>query len=656
MSVQFNSERFAEMDLNTATYHELITLLNIGEVGAASIVMARDSLKRNGRKLTLVDLTLDCGIPGDIVKEWMVSGEIQPVPRHEDSGENEQTAVLLVSIAASIQALSEAVDIVNDRQALFESALKAAGLDVTGASAHVTNPTDEVESMSLSRQDSHHQQYRVELEELAETRTTSSHHDYEHQDGKSQQISHQPSSMKSDWSDDLDAALEEQLKLIRQFKLPGEEEDTVHECRRGCSNSRVIRHPEWSRSRQELIMVDECSCGGSNSRVMRHSELSQGAQHTEEPEKIYYKNSSTERSRENVVDAGLEQRLRLIRQSDRSEKEQSSNEVEEETSHVCRCGSIISRVMRHPELNEIGPGHRPIFRPGPNEAHSEEFSPSVGGPRSSRADWNRWSRIRVPEFKGNRSSWHSYLVQFNTIMKMNDCDDNEVKVCKLVEALRGKALDYFESLPEELRLEFESLCSMFEGRFGRQETPATMRSKLKCITQGVEETLAEFGERALKVTSEGYVGMTGQWVQALAVDAFLMGCLDKRSALSSMDKEPQKIDEAVKLMRRLGSHEGTLKTGKRLCTLEEEDGASAPLQVHHMEAIDSSTFEINQLNESIKLLTELLTSTSQKLPLESLGSSGRRAKSFVCFTCGIQGHIARNCPRVSEESKRRKKM
>ena len=680
--MQFNSERFVEMDLNTATYHELITLLNIGEVGAASIVMARDSLKRNGRKLTLVDLTLDCGIPGDIVKEWMVSGEIQPVPRHEDSGENDQTAVLLVSIAASIQALSEAVDIVNDRQSLFESALNAAGLDVTGATAHVTNPIDKKESMSLSRQDSQHQQYRVE--ELTETQTTISHHDYVHQDEKPEQSCHQPSFSESDWSDDLDAALEEQLKLIRQFKLPGEEECMMHECRGGSnsrvirhpelsrnsqelimadecccggSNSRVIRHPEWSRSRQELIMVDECSCGGSNSRVMRHSELSQGAQHTEEPEKIYYKNSSTERSRENVVDAGLEQRLRLIRQSDRSEKEQSSNEVEEETSHVCRCGSIISRVMRHPELNEIGPGPRPIFRPGPNEAHSEEFSPSVGGPRSSRADWNRWSRIRVPEFKGNRSSWHSYLVQFNTIMKMNDCDDNEVKVCKLVEALRGKALDYFESLPEELRLEFESLCSMFEGRFGRQETPATMRSKLKCITQGVEETLAEFGERALKVTSEGYVGMTGQWVQALAVDAFLMGCLDKRSALSSMDKEPQTIDEAVKLMRRLGSHEGTLKTGKRLCTLEEEeDGASAPLQVHHMEAIDSSTFEINQLNESIKLLTELLTSTSQKLPLESLGSSGRRAKSFVCFTCGIQGHIARNCPRVSEESKRRKKM
>ena len=187
VSVQFNSERFVKMDLNTATYSELVTLLNIGEVRAASIVMVRESLERIGTKLTLLDLTLDCGIPGDVVKDLTVNGDIQSIPRHEDSCKSDQTSTLLVSIAASIQALSEAVDIVNDRQALFESALIAAGLDVTGASAHVTNPTDEVEFMSLSRQDSRHQQYRVELEELAETRTISSHHDYEHQNGKARE-------------------------------------------------------------------------------------------------------------------------------------------------------------------------------------------------------------------------------------------------------------------------------------------------------------------------------------------------------------------------------------------------------------------------------------------------------------------------------------
>ena len=169
--------------------------------------------------------------------------------------------------------------------------------------------------------------------------------------------------MEGDWSDDLDAALEEQLKLIRQFKIPGEE---VNKCRSGGSISRVMCHPELSRISQGSIMIDECCCAGSNSRVIRHSGLNQGVQHTEETEKIYHKNSTTEISMEDDVDAGLEQRLRLIRQSDRSDK--SSNEVKEEALDACPCSSINSRVMRHPELNGMCPCPRPSFRPGPNGA------------------------------------------------------------------------------------------------------------------------------------------------------------------------------------------------------------------------------------------------------------------------------------------------
>ena len=194
---------------------------------------------------------------------------------------------------------------------------------------------------------------------------------------------------------------------------------------------------------------------------------------------------------------------------------------------------------------------------------------------------------------------------------------------------------------------------MFEGRFGRQEAPTTMQSKLKCFTQRVEESLAEFDERALKVASEGYVGMAGQWVQALAVDAFLMGCQVKRSALSSMNKEPQAIDEAVKLMHRLGSHDRAMSAEKRTFTLEAGDSASVPLQVDQM--VESESVGVEQLNESIKTLTKLLAKMPQLLPLQSLRSN-QSTKTFVCFTCGIQGHIARNCPRVlSEEFKRRKK-
>ena len=94
-------------------------------------------------------------------------------------------AVPLVSIATSIQALSEEVDRVKDRQAL-----KAASLDVSGDNAHATNPTDEVEFMSLSSQNYQLQQYGVE--ELAETRIISFHHDYEHQNRKPNRVAINP--------------------------------------------------------------------------------------------------------------------------------------------------------------------------------------------------------------------------------------------------------------------------------------------------------------------------------------------------------------------------------------------------------------------------------------------------------------------------------
>ena len=72
------------------------------------------------------------------------------------------------------------------------------------------------------------------------------------------------------------------------------------------------------------------------------------------------------------------------------------------------------------------------------------------GSTSSRADRYRWAKLRIPEFRGS-DKWSSYLVQFRTIMKIHGCYDNDVMVFKLVEALRGPALEYYNSLPAETR-------------------------------------------------------------------------------------------------------------------------------------------------------------------------------------------------------------
>ena len=120
----------------------------------------------------------------------------------------------------------------------------------------------------------------------------------------------------------------------------------------------------------------------------------------------------------------------------------------------------------------------------------------------------RWAKIRVPEFRGG-DKWPFYLVQFRTIMKMHGCYENDTMVFKLVEALRSQVHEYYNSLPAETRGQLSTVCTMIEGRFGRQEPPATTRSNMKTIIQRVDEPLLEFAERTLRMAADGCSGMGG---------------------------------------------------------------------------------------------------------------------------------------------------
>ena len=61
------------------------------------------------------------------------------------------------------------------------------------------------------------------------------------------------------------------------------------------------------------------------------------------------------------------------------------------------------------------------------------------------------------------------------------------------------------------------------------------------------------------MAADDYSGMGGELIQVLDVDAFLMGCTDKRSssAWSALDCDPETVDEAMSLMRQFHGHEKT---------------------------------------------------------------------------------------------------
>ena len=54
-------------------------------------------------------------------------------------------------------------------------------------------------------------------------------------------------------------------------------------------------------------------------------------------------------------------------------------------------------------------------------------------------------------------------------MEMHGCYDNDVMVFKLVEALRGPALEYYNSLPAVTRSQLSTLYTLFEGTSGDNE-------------------------------------------------------------------------------------------------------------------------------------------------------------------------------------------
>ena len=116
------------------------------------------------------------------------------------------------------------------------------------------------------------------------------------------------------------------------------------------------------------------------------------------------------------------------------------------------------------------------------------------------------------------------------------------------------------------------------------------------------------------MAADGYSGMGGEWIQVLAVDAFLMGCTDKRSARSALDRDPKTVDEAVSLMRRFHGHEKALSVERRVRTLALEEGDPVAPQVNRVQEERSGSLDVGELNENIEKLTKLLANINMAGP------------------------------------------
>ncbi|UYV79411.1 K02A2.6-like [Cordylochernes scorpioides] len=97
--------------------------------------------------------------------------------------------------------------------------------------------------------------------------------------------------------------------------------------------------------------------------------------------------------------------------------------------------------------------------------------------------------VKVPTFDG-QSSWTSFKTQFDVVAQANGWNVRD-KASFLAAALRGPAVDVLQMIPEQLRLDFNSLIDAMESRYGEEHYQQLHVVKFKNRLQEKKESLQD---------------------------------------------------------------------------------------------------------------------------------------------------------------------
>lgn len=287
---------------------------------------------------------------------------------------------------------------------------------------------------------------------------------------------------------------------------------------------------------------------------------------------------------------------------------------------------------------------------------------------------------KMSTFDG-KNDWKPFFTQFNHISSRYKWSE-EQKLDKLIECLRDKALKYFSSRPISDQKSFKKLSAKLDERFGKKDLPHIIRRQLQDVKQGSEETVEEFADKVLEMTTDGYPDTPEDCRQTVAIDAFLRGCYNKQAALIAMDKNPLTLDMATQYMKTAVTNQklilGVRKSETRRVKFEssesesedDDENISKVRDVYdtkqssnqftdqtRLSKLESRVKRIEEDNREMKnnihdILQILRTNRSRSNSRENtrmFRSPSSSPRKQACFKCDQEGHFARECP-ISKSS------
>lgn len=227
-------------------------------------------------------------------------------------------------------------------------------------------------------------------------------------------------------------------------------------------------------------------------------------------------------------------------------------------------------------------------------------------------------KIKPPVFDGS-VSWSVYKRQFDAAAKVNKWDSNEEKATALVLALRGKASELLQSIPNQQ--DYAALVQVMELRYGDEHLQEVYRVQLKTRQQRSDETLQELETDIERLAHLAYPTAAQDFLEVIITDAFIDALRDSELKKAVRISGKRKASEAL------------------VYALSYEAAKESSENIHQVRRLGVKEEDLTQL---LRRVTEALDErrTSQ-IP------EGQRRARARCWNCGELGHLQRNCGRRS---------
>ncbi|CAC5371846.1 unnamed protein product [Mytilus coruscus] len=212
------------------------------------------------------------------------------------------------------------------------------------------------------------------------------------------------------------------------------------------------------------------------------------------------------------------------------------------------------RSVRSSPLHRTRNSHRRSR--GSNDSQSESDTDGRLS-KSSRGSRKKKDKIEKRQFLSSipktlrysgKGNWKAFYIKFSGYAKIAEWTDDQKRE-QLCWWLDDAASEYYTLFLENNKPASFTDISNMNKIFGHQELPETSQVQFQTSAQGEKETLEEWSERVLSLTTRAYSRYSEQLMTEQAIMRFCQGCNDTVAGTEACISKPKSMDAALDMIR-----------------------------------------------------------------------------------------------------------